>query len=225
MKIRLKKESSFQIALIVLMALTLASASYNSLALSKLKVTVPGSEPIGNSGAATGGVTSLSVDVIPKGVPKVYGEELGVSYDGVTPNDAQLTEQTISKLAVLDQQIELSGDLLQRYITIASQISCEYCCGAPAIINTKGDAACGCAHSYAMRGLAKYLLTKHASEFTNNQILEEMGKWKTLFFPTQLSQKAQVLIDKGIELNYINLASNKYRGVEQGVSGGMVGGC
>ncbi|KKK51713.1 hypothetical protein LCGC14_3112180, partial [marine sediment metagenome] len=30
----------------------------------------------------------------------------------------------------------------------------------------------------------------------------------------------------GIELNYINLASNKHRGIEKGqASGGMVGGC
>jgi len=39
--------------------------------------------------------------------------------------------------------------------------------------------------------------------------------------------KAQVLESNGIDsTNYINLASNKYRGIEQGaVSGGMVGGC
>jgi len=36
-----------------------------------------------------------------------------------------------------------------------------------------------------------------------------------------------VLEAQGIELNYINLASNKYRGIEKGqqASGGMVGGC
>ena len=44
-----------------------------------------------------------------------------------------------------------------------------------------------------------------------------------------MAQKAAVLKSKGIELNYINLASNKYRGIEKGVevgsSGAMVGGC
>lgn len=93
-----------------------------------------------------------------------------------------------------------------------------------------GGAACGCAHSYAMRGLAKYLLTKHGSEYTNDEILEELGRWKTLFFPGNMMQKASVLKQQGIELNYINLASNKYRGIEQGASAagggsGMVGGC
>jgi len=79
--------------------------------------------------------------------------------------------------------------------------------------------------------LAKYLLQNHGSEYTNDEILEELGRWKTLFFPGNMMQKASVLNQQGIELNYINLASNKYRGIEQGASAGgaggsgMVGGC
>lgn len=90
-----------------------------------------------------------------------------------------------------------------------------------------GEAACGCAHSYAMRGLAKYLIKNHGTEFTDDEILEELGKWKTLFFPTQMEAKAQALKENGIEFNYINLGSNKYRGIEQGktTTGNMVGGC
>jgi len=77
-----------------------------------------------------------------------------------------------------------------------------------------------------MRGLAKYLLEKHDKEYSDDQILEEMGKWKTLFFPGSISAKAVILKEKGVELNYINLASNKYRGIEQGATNGnMVGGC
>ncbi len=182
------------------------------------------------TGASTGTSTSTinagGVDVIPKGIPDIYGEELGVSFDDVTPDDPAKADETIRKLAVLDQQLELSGEKLDRYITIGSSISCEYCCGAKAIIFSNGQAACGCAHSYAMRGLAKYLLDKHADEYTDDQILEEMGKWKVLFFPDVHQQKAAVLKSKGVELNYVNLASNKYRGVEKGASGGsMVGGC
>jgi len=65
-----------------------------------------------------------------------------------------------------------------------------------------------------MRGVAKYLITKHGSEFTDAEILEEMAKWKVLFFPGLISQKAEVMKKKGLEINYINLASNRYRGVE-----------
>jgi hypothetical protein len=185
----------------------------------------------GNVIASTSSV-SLS-EVIPKGIPAVYGQELGISYDDVSSNNPTKADQTIEKLGSYDNKISLSGDKLQRYIDTASQISCEYCCGAPSIIFTKdtgqykaGDAACGCAHSFAMRGLAKYLLTNHP-DMTNDQILEELGKWKTLFFPGIMIQKAQVLEQNGIEFNYINLASNKYRGIEKGATngGGMVGGC
>ena len=145
---------------------------------------------------------------------------------------AKRADAAIVMLGNFDKTMQLSGDKLTRYIAITSQISCEYCCGAASIIFTKdqgnykaGDAACGCAHSYAMRGLAKYLLTNHA-EMSNDAILEELGKWKTLFFPGIMQQKADVMRSKGIEMNYINLASNKYRGIEKGAQGGsMVGGC
>jgi hypothetical protein len=181
------------------------------------------------TGAATASApsTSLSLDgTIPKGVPAVYGQELGISYDDINPNNPNKADQTIRRLAFYDVNLSLSGDLLQRYIEIGTNISCEYCCGAPAIIFNDGSAACGCAHSYAMRGLAKYLLTNHP-DMTNDQILEELGKWKTLFFPGIMTQKAEVLKQKGIEFNYINLASNKYRGIEKGTTngGGLVGGC
>jgi len=189
----------------------------------------------GIAGGTSSTISAISgIDVIPKGVPNIYGKELTISFDDISANNPSKADQTISRLGAYDNQIQLSGEFLQRYIKIAGAISCEYCCGAESIIFTKstgnykaGDAACGCAHSYAMRGLAKYLLKNHAGEYTDDQILEELGKWKTLFFPGVMTQKAGVLKEKGIELNYINLASNKYRGIEQGSSSGgsMVGGC
>ena len=86
-----------------------------------------------------------------------------------------------------------------------------------------------------MRGLAKYLLTKHP-DMTDEQILNELGKWKVLFFPGVHEKKAEVLKANGIDytdenLGYIYLASNIYRGAENQAttssSGGsqMVGGC
>ena len=67
---------------------------------------------------------------------------------------------------------------------------------------------------------------------TDEQILNELGKWKVLFFPGVHEQKAQVLNADGIDYtNYVNLASNLYRGAENQAStsssGGsqMVGGC
>ncbi|MDP2666674.1 MAG: hypothetical protein Q8P05_04210 [Candidatus Diapherotrites archaeon] len=162
---------------------------------------------------------------LPKGVPPVYGAELGISYDDVSADSPQKADATIRKLATLDQSITLEGEAKERYIKTLLQISCEYCCGAESIIFANGEAACGCAHSFAMRGVAKYILTEHPDEYTDDQILEELGKWKALFFPTQISQKAVALESNGIPLNFINLSSNAYRGIEKGSGSGMVGGC
>lgn len=181
----------------------------------------------GITGAVTGIGTVSAAGIIPTGTPAVYGQELGISYDGVSSSDPRMADTTIKAMGNLDRTLELSGADLERYIKIASQISCEYCCGAKSIIFDDGKAACGCAHSYAMRGLGKYLVLNHP-DMSDDEILSELGKWKVLFFPGIHEQKAQALEAQGIDSsNYINLASNLYRGIEKGQAsgGGMVGGC
>ena len=213
-----KKDNTMKI-LSIMIGLLLLIALYNGFKFSNI------SKQATNSGSVNVNVNEFA-SVIPKGIPIVYGAELGVSYDDVSVANPTKADQTIRKLGDFDNAITLTGKDLARYINISSKISCEYCCGAASIIFNDGSAACGCAHSYAMRGLAKYLITKHGSEFTDDQILEEMGKWKVLFFPEIHMQKAAALKQNGIELNYINLASNLYRNIEKGASGGaMVGGC
>src|SRR3989344_203599 len=188
----------------------------------------------GFGGKGIGSVTGNAIlptvsasEIIPAGTPKIYGSELGISYDDVSPNDPRKADSTINVLGNIDRTVELQGADLERYIKVVSQISCEYCCGAESIIFENGKPACGCAHSYAMRGLAKYLITNHGPEFSDDEILAELGKWKVLFFPGIHEGKAQVLESQGVDsTNYVNLASNKYRGIEKGqASGGMVGGC
>ena len=208
-------KDSLEKATVVLLVATLFAMAFNALQISDLK----------SSYSIQAASIKTDVSVIPKGAPDVYGSELGVKFDDISSSAPQKTDDTIKKLALLDLNINLDKSQLERYIKIASQISCEYCCDAESIIFKNGDPACGCAHSYAMRGVAKYLITKHGSEYTDDQILEELGKWKTLFFPSQITAKADILQSKGVELNYINLASNKYRGLEKGAEGGMVGGC
>ncbi|NCN51391.1 hypothetical protein GW931_00055 [archaeon] len=174
-----------------------------------------------------GGIGTVSAsEIIPAGIPAVYGNDLGVSYNDVSVSNPKLADATIQKLAQYED-MKLSSEEMSRYIKIAGSISCEYCCGAQSIIFSNGERACGCAHSYAMRGLAKYILINHP-EMSDEDILSELGKWKVLFFPEIHEQKAQALEANGIDsTNYINLASNLYRGIEQGqTSGGsMVGGC
>ncbi|PIN89953.1 hypothetical protein COU60_02570 [Candidatus Pacearchaeota archaeon CG10_big_fil_rev_8_21_14_0_10_34_76] len=182
---------------------------------------------IGPTGLATGVGTVSASEIIPEGIPAVYGASMGISYDDVSPNNPRLADATIAKLSEYED-LQLNAEQLERYIMIAGSISCEYCCGAESIIFSNGERACGCAHSYAMRGLAKYLLINNP-EMSDADILRELGKWKVLFFPGIHEQKAQVLEANGIDsTDYINLASNLYRGIEKGQSssgGAMVGGC
>ena len=183
---------------------------------------------------ATGIGTVSALDVSPKGTPDIYGSELGVSYDDVSASNPQLADATMKKLAQYEDT-QLDNATMARYIKIGSSIACEYCCGVETLVFSNGERACGCAHSYAMRGLAKYLLTKHP-EMTDLEILNELGKWKVLFFPGVHEKKAEVLKANGIDytnksVGYVYLASNIYRGVENQAatssSGGsqMVGGC
>jgi len=179
--------------------------------------------------AATTGLVSAS-SIMPTGVPAIYGNELVITYDDVSANNPKKTEETITLLGNIDRVETLTGSNLERYIDILYNqyggISCEYCCGARAIIFENGEMACGCAHSYAMRGLTKYLIKYHGDEMTDNEILTEAAKWKVLFFPGIMQGKADIMKSYGIETSYINLSTNAYRGIEQGqASGGMVGGC
>ena len=181
------------------------------------------------------GALAAPPDIMPTGTPPVYGAEIGVKYDDLTSGDAGRVDLTINKLAGIlgdDPGNVLKGAELERYVKIGSAIACEYCCGATTMVFANGQPACGCAHSYAMRGVLGYLVKNHP-EMTDEQILEEVGKWKVLFFPGPMQQKAAVLQANGIELSYINIASEKYRGAESGAQitssgtsgASQVGGC
>ncbi len=149
----------------------------------------------GSQGKLTGDLAKDAVKLaLFQGVPEVYGNELGISFSQV--------EQAMNTMKQFDptygnKKIKLSGDLLQRYISIGLKISCEFCCGVAAIIRKDGEAACGCAHSQAMRGLAAYLLQNHASEFTDDEILRELSRWKGSYFPKAMVDKISSQLQSG----------------------------
>ncbi|MBS3106742.1 hypothetical protein J4419_03715 [Candidatus Woesearchaeota archaeon] len=223
-----EKSSTSNKRLIWLLAIALAVIVFNTMQMQALKTAIANrpSVPTGQSPVAAAGDAPF-----PTGIPAIYGNELGVSFDAVSPATPDLADSTIQRLGQLDVDLTLNAEQKKRYInvlyTLNKGISCEYCCGARAVIFENGEAACGCAHSFAMRGLTKYLIINHGAQYTDEQLLEEAGKWKMLFFPTQMGQKAAVLKANGIEPTVMNLASNQYRGVERGQTqgGGMVGGC
>ncbi|MFQ6116908.1 MAG: hypothetical protein ACE5LQ_01435, partial [Candidatus Bipolaricaulia bacterium] len=126
-------------------------------------------------------------EVIPQGVPELYGEELGVSFDRV--------QESINILAPFgptygENKIILMGEDLERYIEIGSQTACKYCCKAQTLVRRDGSAACGCAHSQTMRGLAAYLIEEHPQHYTDEEILTELNRWRAVFFPKQTLVKA-----------------------------------
>lgn len=131
---------------------------------------------------------------IAQGVPEIYGSELGVSFDQV--------QESINIMKIYDptygqQKITLTGDDLKRFIDVGLRISCEYCCSAKSIVFQDGRAACGCAHSQAMRGLSAYLIKNHGNEYSNDEILRELARWKGMFFPKQMMQKLAQQLQQG----------------------------
>ena len=164
--------------------------------------TQTGSQQVATAGGPD--LNALVAKVIPTGVPAVYGAELGITFDDPV--------KAFGVLGKLDDGNGLSdAKQNERYVKIGSMISCEYCCGADTLVFPGGKAACACAHSYAMRGLLKYLITKHP-DMTDAQMLEEVAKVKTLAFPQDSVKKAALLEANGIELTQANIGSNLYRG-------------
>ena len=122
--------------------------------------------------------------LIARGVPPVYGAELDVSFDNAAA--------AMPTLAQYEQDVrteKLTGEALSRYIDIGSGISCEFCCTATTMVFPDGRKACACAHSAAMRGVAAYLLTT-SPQLSNQEIYNEVAKWKSVFFPGPTVQKA-----------------------------------
>lgn len=121
---------------------------------------------------------ALAAQLIPGGVPEKYGTELQVSFDNAAP--------AIDVLSPHEQDTrpdKLTGVKLERYVRLGQRTSCEYCCGAKTLVFPDGSKACGCAHSAAMRGVAAYLIDKYGDEMSDDAILNEMNKWKAVFFP------------------------------------------
>lgn len=122
------------------------------------------------------------LEITPKGTPD-YGMRAGVSYDNV--------EQRLRTLMGYHQSLSLSGDEQQRYTEIATTegTACEFCCGIgeAGFGGSDGRIACGCSHSVAFSGLTKWLIKN--TEYTNQQIIDEIKKCKVLFFPRGSVQK------------------------------------
>lgn len=203
-----KREQWFFVANIFLLVLFISSVTVNQVVLAKVghkmgmenmimkKISISswlqtGKDSIKLSGDLLDDTIKL---VISQGIPTAYGAELNVNFDQA--------QQAINVMKQYDptygkNKIILEGDDLQRYIDVGLQISCEYCCSAVSIIHANGKGACGCAHSQAMRGLMAYLIQDHGEEYTNDEILRELARWKGIYFPKQMIEKLSTQLQGG----------------------------
>lgn len=110
-------------------------------------------------------------NIVPSGTPS-YGPEAGVSFDD--PITAQ-------KLWAKGRTIQLSADEEQRWSRIVNSFTCDYCCGSPQqpTIITR----CGCAHSAAAQGMAKWFVKNYGSSYSDEEIYGEIARWYALWYP------------------------------------------
>lgn len=184
----------------------------------------------------SGNITEDSVKLAyAQGIPDIYGAELGVNFDEAQ-NSMNIMKQF--DLGYGRKKPTLTMEEMKRYTSVNLRISCEFCCGAKAIVTETGEAACGCAHSQAMRGLTAYLIKNHSAQYTDDEILRELARWKGRFYPKQMVKKMSGQLQSGnytpdIASLLLNVKLPKYSADSKGAplpseinnAGGMVGGC
>ncbi len=121
--------------------------------------------------------------MVPTGTP-AYGEAMGVSFDDpVTSLNVMARSWN-----ALKPQVQANPEKWQRFLNLAAQprgVSCEYCCGiGPVGADANGNSRCGCQHNPAVLTLTGWLLLN--TEYSDAEILYEVYRWKTLFFPKNM---------------------------------------
>lgn len=111
-------------------------------------------------------------NVVPSGTPWYSAEAGDVTFD-----DPIRAQNTWKKYRAL----QLSPDAEKRWGTIVNSFTCDYCCGSPQspTIITQ----CGCAHSLAAQGMAKWFLSNYGDQYTDEEIYGEMARWYALWYP------------------------------------------
>lgn len=122
--------------------------------------------------APTGDVVQDIVNnVIPKGTPW-YGQEAGVSFDNAV---------AAATLWGKGRAIQLDADGQKRWERIVNSFTCDYCCGSPQ--NPTIITRCGCAHSLAAQGMAKWFIKNYGDKYSDEEIYGEMARWYALWYP------------------------------------------
>lgn len=128
------------------------------------------------------------VMMIPQGTPE-YGDAMGISFDDPV-NSMELLARSYN---TVKQDIQQNyPEVWQRYLNLATKpvgISCEFCCGVgPIGITKSGDLRCGCQHNPAVQTLTMLLMKD--TGYSDAEILREVMRWKSLFFPRDMVELA-----------------------------------
>jgi len=129
--------------------------------------------------------------VVPTGTPFYVLEGPGVEKIQGATFDDPLTSQKVwasllgSRRFGTANAIQLTPEEEQRWNKLTGVFTCDFCCGGPNSVTTINR--CGCAHSYAWQGMAKFFIKYHP-QYTDEQILGEMTKWKAIWYPKGMIQ-------------------------------------
>src|SRR3989338_10489606 len=123
--------------------------------------------------------------MIPTGTPQYSAQLGGITFDDPVTSMEYLAKWYPSLKTQVQQQ---NPEVWKRYLNLAARptgISCEYCCGIGAQgISANGELRCGCAHNPAVQSIAMGLMLN--TDYTDAEVLREVMKWKTMFFPKNM---------------------------------------
>jgi hypothetical protein len=123
--------------------------------------------------------------LLPSGTP-AYSEALG----GISFDDPVNSLEYLSRwyFSLKDEVKQNDPDAWQRYLQLAAAprgISCEFCCGVgPQGIDEQGNLRCGCKHNPALQAIALGLIKY--TDYSDAEVLREVMRWKTIFFPRSM---------------------------------------
>ena len=183
--------------------------------------------------------------VVPTGTPFYVLEGPGAEKVKGASFDDPLTSQKVwasllgSRRFGTENTIQLTPEEEQRWQKLTSVFTCDFCCGGPNSVTTINR--CGCAHSYAWQGMAKFFI-KNYPQYTDEQMLGEMTKWKGLWYPQGMIQDYLVYTGQqpatilthggsvGIRQQFLQQAPNVQHQTQASVTPlddlpSMVGGC
>jgi len=183
--------------------------------------------------------------VVPTGTPFYILEGPGTEKIKGATFDDPITSQKVwasllgSRRFGTENAIQLTPEEEERWKKVVSVFTCDYCCGGPNSVTTINR--CGCAHSYAWQGMAKFFI-KYYPQYTDEQVMGEMTKWKGLWYPQGMIQDYLVYTGQqpastlthggsvGIKQQFLQQGSNGQQQTQATVTPlkdlpAMVGGC